>query len=244
MFSVKGGLSKLPEALYEACGKEHFILNAQGLNISYEEGKYRAVAKVNGETVVVTANKLVTTIGAHAYRDALPFVPRPQLEKIQNLKYAKVLQAVLGFEEWDGRPLDGFGGLIPFSEKRDILGVMFMSTLFEDRAPQGGALVSVFVGGIRREDLFDKSDKEIKKIVEREVSELLQIKDFNPILFKLIRYHYAIPQYGIESEERLKAIDQLESQFKGLIIGGNLRDGIGMSDRIKQGTQLAERACM
>jgi oxygen-dependent protoporphyrinogen oxidase len=104
-------------------------------------------------------------------------------------------------------------------------------------------LISVFVGGTRREDLFEKTDKEIKQIIEKEVTELMQIKDFNPILFKLVRYHHAIPQYGLESEARIEAIAQLEKQFDGLTIGGNLRDGIGMSDRIKQGTELAAKLC-
>jgi len=243
VFSVKGGLAKLPNALYEAIGKDKVILNAQSLKISVIEGKYHASYLINGQENTIVANKLVSTLGAHALAQALPFIASDQLNKIQSLKYAKVLQAVLGFDEWDGRPLDGFGGLIPFSEKRDILGAMFLSTLFPDRAPEGGALVSVFVGGIRREDIFEKSDKEIKKIVEREITDLLQIKDFNPILFKLIRYQHAIPQYGIESEERLQAIAQIESQYKGLIIGGNLKDGIGMADRIKQATELAVKAC-
>jgi oxygen-dependent protoporphyrinogen oxidase len=67
----------------------------------------------------------------------------------------------------------------------------------------------------------------------------MRIKEFKPDLFKIIRYNYAIPQYGVESNAKLEAIEKLESMYKGLLIGGNTLDGIGMADRIKQGKHLA-----
>jgi len=57
-----------------------------------------------------------------------------------------------------------------------------------------------------------------------------------------MRHNRAIPQYGIESGERFEAVKQLEKQYPGLQIGGNLRNGIGMADRIRQGKELANRA--
>jgi len=65
---------------------------------------------------------------------------------------------------------------------------------------------------------------------------------FNPNLFQLFWHKNAIPQYGIESEERFKTIEMLKKEYSGLIIGGNLKDGIGMADRIKQGKNLAIKA--
>ena len=58
-------------------------------------------------------------------------------------------------------------------------------------------------------------------------------------MFQIFRYQYAIPQYGIESEQKLNAISGLEKMNSGLILAGNIRDGIGMADRIKQGKTLA-----
>ena len=116
---------------------------------------------------------------------------------------------------------------------------MFLSALLSERAPEGGAILSVFVGGIRREELVEKSDDEIRQIIEREFKSVMKLQEFNPDLFKIIRYQRAIPQYSFESKEKLEAIDKLQSAYPGLIIAGNVRDGIGMSDRIKQGRMLA-----
>ncbi len=51
----------------------------------------------------------------------------------------------------------------------------------------------------------------------------------------------AIPQYDAKSGYRLSAVSSVEKQCKGLVIGGNLRDGIGMSHRITQAANIADR---
>jgi oxygen-dependent protoporphyrinogen oxidase len=50
-------------------------------------------------------------------------------------------------------PLDGFGCLVPGLEKRRVLGVLFNSSMFEGRAPQGHALLTTFIGGRRHPEL-------------------------------------------------------------------------------------------
>jgi len=164
------------------------------------------------------------------------------MSKMDSLLYTKVIEFALGWNTWPGIELDGFGGLIPSLEKRDILGVLYMSSLFTNRAPEGGALLSIFMGGVRRQDLIQLGDAEITHIVEKECKELLGLNTFSPDLFKIIRHNWAIPQYGVESGERFSTINLLEKQYPGLQIGGNLRNGIGMADRIKQAKELALNA--
>jgi protoporphyrinogen/coproporphyrinogen III oxidase len=164
------------------------------------------------------------------------------MNDMTRLNYARVVEVTLGFEQWNGIPLDGFGGLIPSREKRDILGVLYMSTLFKNRAPEGGGLLTVFMGGIRRPDISDSSDEKITEIVTREISELMQLKEFNPSVFQISRYNHAIPQYDINSGVRFETIQKIEAQYPGLILGGNMRDGIGMADRARQGKMLSDQA--
>jgi oxygen-dependent protoporphyrinogen oxidase len=115
-----------------------------------------------------------------------------------------------------------------------------MSSLFKSRMLDKGALLSIFIGGVRRQDLIGLSDNEIMQIIEKECVELLNIKKFNPDLYQINRHNKAIPQYGVESGERFETIIKLEKKYKGLFIGGNLKGGIGMADRIKQGKELAQ----
>ena len=135
--------------------------------------------------------------------------------------------------------MNAFGGLVPFKENRDVLGVLFLSSFLKNRAPENGALLSVFLGGIRKPEMFELSDEEIIERVEYEIKAMMGISEFNPDLLEISRYKHAIPQYSFESEEKLKAINRVEKNNPGLVLGGNIRDGIGMADRIKQGKLLA-----
>ena len=241
VFSFKNGLGSFTEALYQSAGSENFKLNAENIQADKTENGFTVTYKdANGAIVTIHTKKLITTIGAYALENTLPFVEKAAMSKLNSLLYTKVIEVTLGFDTWNGCALDGFGGLIPSIEKRDILGVLYMSTLFPDRAPKGGALLSIFMGGVRRQDLMEKTDAEITEIVKRECMSLMNLQEFNPSLFKIMRHNKAIPQYGVESGERFETITELEQKYPGLVIGGNLRDGIGMADRIQQGKKLAE----
>jgi len=239
-FSFVNGLGSLTKALHESAGVENFVLGAENISVQHSvNGYFITYQNVNGEIYSVQAKNVISTLGAYELENTLPFIDKQVLSKIDSLLYTKVIEVAVGFEKWDGEKLDGFGGLIPSLEKRDILGVLYMSSLFENRAPETGALFSIFMGGVSRQDLMSLNDEGVRNIVERECKDLLKLKTFEPDLFKIMRHNWAIPQYGVESGERFTTVEMLEKQYPGLQIGGNLRGGIGMADRIKQGKELA-----
>jgi oxygen-dependent protoporphyrinogen oxidase len=240
-FSFVDGLTSLTNGLFESAGTDNFILGAENIEVQHTANGYTIIyKKASGETIRIQAKNVISTLGAYTLDKTLPFIDKNEMSKIDSLVYTKVIEVAIGFDRWEGEKLDGFGGLIPSIEKRDILGVLYMSSLFENRAPKAGALLSVFLGGVRRQDLMLLNDDGIRNIVEKECKELMNLKHFNPDLFKIMRHNWAIPQYGVESGERFATIERLEKEYPGLQIGGNLRGGIGMADRIKQGKELAE----
>lgn len=240
IFSVEGGLGNLTKALHYSSGLEKFITSVTNITVTPHENGFLVQGYYNNEDITIKSNKVVTTIGAHKIPMVLPFLDDSVLRSVSNLKYARVVQVSLGFKKWNGMILDGFGGLIPHSENRDILGVLFPSAFLTGRNPEGGALLSVFMGGVRNDDIFDLSDSRIQTIVDKEIQELMGLKGFNPDLLNISRYHHAIPQYGADSEARFNAVARIQNKYKGLFVAGNLRNGIGMADRIKQGFDLAD----
>lgn len=239
IFSVEGGLANLTKALYNSAGVEKFLTHVEGIEVKPTNEGYVVTGKWNNEEINIKTKKVVTTVGAHELPSVVPFVGETALRSIANLIYARVVQVSLGFNHWNGSRIDGFGGLIPFRENRDILGILFPSAFLSGRAPEGGALLSIFLGGVRKSHIFDLPDADIQEIVKREVCHLMKMKDFNPALFNISRYHHAIPQYGVDCEARFAAIEAVQDKYKGLYLAGNLRNGIGMADRIKQGFELA-----
>jgi protoporphyrinogen/coproporphyrinogen III oxidase len=233
IFSVKGGLSKLIDALVKKTGEENLRLNCTGLSFSRKGDKFFSSLSDDGFSHVIS------TTGAYTLETLFPFLEKEKLNAINQMGYSKVIQVSVGFNQWEGIPLNAFGGLVPFIEQRNILGVLFLSSFFKNKAPDGGALLSVFLGGVRKPEFADFPDEKIYKIVEQELTEMFDLKTFKPELLKIFRYNNAIPQYGFESEEKLKSINALEKEHPGLLLAGNIRDGIGIADRIHQGKTMA-----
>lgn len=236
VFTTKNGIQNLVNALTNAVGQENIILGETRTCIQQaKEGSYTATTS-HGE---ITATQVISTVGARNIGKLFPFVKKQYTEAIEQLRYAQVVQAVVGYKKWTGLPLKAFGGLVPTIEGRKSLGVLFSSSLFTGRAPEGGALMTIFMGGIKQADFINKSAKEIKAIVTQELEETLKCTD-KPDLLKIVRFPEAIPQYDATSKERLEAISSIEKEYNGLYLAGNIRDGIGMSDRVKQARKLAD----
>lgn len=240
IFAIKGGLSNLTNAIYNKLTIEKFIMGAADIQVNTTNNGYKVSLKnSNNKDIKLFAVNVISTIPAYNLDTTFSFIDNDLLAKLQNVFYAPVVEIAIGFNKWEGVSLNGFGGLIPHKEQRDILGVMYMSSLFSGRAPEGGALISVFMGGARRQELTKLNDDEIKKIVEKEFLELMGLNQFNPDLFEISRHNNAIPQYGKESKDRFEAAKLLQEKNPGLIISGNFHEGIGMADRVKQGKLIA-----
>jgi len=237
VFSVRGGLGNLITALEQEIGGERIIYGVKDLKASYT-GNGFSVAYA-GKSRRLECTTFITTTGGFALPEILTFVAPEELAPVTALQYARVAQVAVGYSRWKGLPLDAFGGLVPSLEKRKILGILFPSAIFAERAPEGGALLSVFLGGTRDRELVWKTDDEITGLALDEIRKTLH-EGGQPDLLKVFRYEKAIPQYEVSTGERLDCIMRLEQKYPGLILAGNIRDGIGMADRVKQAKGIAE----
>ena len=241
VFSVKNGLSGLIKELTTQIGEENIVLNVSKTDIKQIHNGFNITYYTNSYSKEITCNKLVTTCPANNMHDILTFAEKKEIDTIENVDYAPVTQLILGYNNWDGISVKAFGGLVPSIEKRDILGVLFTSSFFKNRALDNSVLLSVFIGGKRKPEIIKKTDEELIKLGLNEIKKMLKPKDATLELSKVYKHQFAIPQYEISSEIRFDMANQLEKKYNGLIIGGNLKDGIGMADRIKQARNMAER---
>lgn len=240
VFSVKGGLRNLTGALAGEIGKENILTCKSKTVISPVNGGYNVAAEdKGGKKIEFTASRVITTTGGYTLPEMLPFVPAATIRNISNLYYAAVVQVSAGYTKWKGMKLDAFGGLVPAVEKRKILGILFPSAIFSGRAPEGGAALSIFLGGVRNPEIIKMDDNEIKSLVLSEIDSSLFNSD-HPDVIRINRYFHAIPQYELSSGERFSAIDEIQRDHPGLILAGNIRDGIGMADRVKQARRIAD----
>ena len=241
VFSAVGGLSRITEAEAAFIGMENIVLGAKNVSIQpTEDGWQVTYLDKAGEQQTISGRKVVTTCGAYELPELLPFVEKERLNKITSLVYAPVVEVAVGVKDALNGDYRAFGGLVPTKEKKEVLGILFPAACFTQRAPKGGALFTYFIGGVKHAELVNKSDEELTALVEKYFHEMLKFPiSSKPDLVRIFRHQHAIPQYELSSGERFAEVDRLQRDYPGLIIAGNLRDGIGMAHRIKQATDIA-----
>jgi oxygen-dependent protoporphyrinogen oxidase len=135
-------------------------------------------------------------------------------------------------------PLDGFGFLAPRIENPPVLGTLFASSMFAERAPAGTVVLTSFLGGRRNPQAALAPDEHIAADVVRCNAHLLGAEP--PLFTAVRRWPRAIPQYDLGHLKRLAQVDALEAQVPGLVLCGNWRDGVSVADCIKAGHRRAE----
>lgn len=241
VFSAEGGLGNMISALASSIGEKNISTGCHDIKVHYKDKhSFEISYRKKEKPQKLEAENVITATGSFALPGLLPFIEKENMENLNNLRYARVTAISYGFKKWDGQKLDAFGGLVPSKEKRDVLGILFPSAFLGNRAPEGGALLTTFIGGTARDELMDLDDDRLLQFANKEVQSMMGLDNFNPDLVNMHRYDHAIPQYGLSTGERLREVEKMQVQYPGLYISGNLKDGIGMADRIKQGVTLAQ----
>jgi oxygen-dependent protoporphyrinogen oxidase len=137
-------------------------------------------------------------------------------------------------------PLDGFGFLAPAKERPAVLGTLFSSTMFENRAPSEVAVLTTFVGGRRNPELAAAGDSEIRGAVQEELARLLGA-GADPMWSEITRWPRAIPQYTMGHLQRIASVEAAERAIPGLYFCANYRGGVSIGDCVKAGHATAER---
>ncbi len=165
----------------------------------------------------------------------------PDVSALAEIEYPPVTSVVLGFRRADVRhPCEGFGMLIPDSEGFRILGTIFSSALFPNRAPAGHLTLTTYVGGARHPEIAAMEDDALRELVVRELDRLLGVSGA-PVYSRITRWRRAIPQYTLGYERHKNLLDRLEAAAPGFFVAGNFRNGVALSDSILAGLGVAGR---
>jgi oxygen-dependent protoporphyrinogen oxidase len=166
----------------------------------------------------------------------------PQLSaELDAIEYASTATVTLAYPESAlPRPLDGYGYVIPRAEGRKALACTWTSTKFPHRAPDGHALLRVFIGRAGQEGDLPWDDEGLLKIAKEELADTLGIRN-RPSLARVFRWEKAMPQYNMGHSRRLERIDAALEGLPGLALAGNGYRGIGIPDCIHSGELAAGR---
>lgn len=236
-FSFDEGLQVLPDTLAMRLGNS-LKLNTPVAKLTQIAGGWLATtaqgeAKFDAVIYCGTAYKLAQlNLETKTQVDLSPF---------SEISHSPVASVVLGFRREDAaHPCQGFGMLIPKVEGFKILGTIFSSSLFPNRAPAGHVTLTSYIGGARHPELGLLPADQLVETTLADLRVLLGVKG-RPVFVQTATYPCAIPQYNVGYGKYRNLLNDLEAAAPGLFFAGHYRDGVSLGASIVSGCQMAER---
>ena len=241
-FTFDEGLQVLTDTLAAQLGNV-VKLNSPVTKLTQTAGGWRvstAAGDMEHGAVIYcgTAHKLAelnVTIGGAALTRTVNLSP------FSEIRYPPVASVVLGFRREDvAHPCQGYGMLIPKIEGFKILGTIFSSSLFPNRAPAGHLTLTSYVGGERQPDLASRPADELVALTCEDLRVLLGVKG-RPVFEHTMLYPKAIPQYNVGYGRYRELMNVIENQAAGLFLAGHYREGVSLGDSIVSGGNVVQR---
>ncbi|MBL6959648.1 MAG: protoporphyrinogen oxidase [Anaerolineales bacterium] len=234
------GLSEMVEALIstlEANGAD-LRLNTPASQISQHGDSYQ-VDLADGTSL--QADALILATPPYATGKLLASHLPELAPVLESIPYVSTATISLAYKLTDlPRPLDGYGYVIPRREGRRALACTWTSTKFPHRAPEGHALLRVFVGRAGQEDDIPWDDASLLEIAQEELELTLGITA-DPLVSRVFIWEKAMPQYNLGHPEKLAEIDATLAEIPNLAFAGNGYRGIGIPDCIHSGELAVEK---
>ncbi len=236
LVSFDGGMEVLIDALRDRCGASVRVgVAARG--IAHDGGQWR-VALEDG--TAIAADRVVLALPA---REATRLVDALDAELARTLAafpYSSLAVVALAYRASDTGPLDGYGYLIPAFENLQSIGVLWESSVFAGRAPEGHALLRIMIGGARRPEIASLEPEELERRAREELARVMGITA-PPLRSWVRRWPHAIAQYDFGHADRLREARACAARHPGLELCGSSYDGIAFGASIASGAAAAHR---
>jgi oxygen-dependent protoporphyrinogen oxidase len=235
--TVKDGMQRMTEAIIRHLPRETLRSSRPVERIEQKEDGYRITSSGACEEYdhVILATPAYTTAKLLA---SLPESAK-LVELLNETSYTSTITVALAYLASDVRLPEGFGFLVPRTEGKRMMACTFVDRKFEHRAPQGTALLRVFLSAMRNPQILELSDDQVTAIVKDELREILGIAA-EPRFTRVFRWKNAMPQYEIGHLLRVARMEMHMQRYPGLQLCGNAYHGIGVPDCVRMGRAMAD----
>jgi protoporphyrinogen/coproporphyrinogen III oxidase len=195
----------------------------------------------SGVRIGTDVHPKATVVAVPAYQAATIFEEtNPEIAAaLSSIEYAPIVVAATSLPvEGLTESHRGFGFLVAKGERLNILGTVFNSSLFSDRAPHNRLLLTTFLGGATKPEAFDWPDQRVWDVVCSELKDVLK-SSIPPEPVALVRHRRAIPQYTIGHRGRTQVLRNELKRCPGLFVTGNFMDGVSVPACMEQGDATA-----
>jgi oxygen-dependent protoporphyrinogen oxidase len=232
--STKGGISTLIRHLVAVTPAEWHFGQAV-LTLERRGNGYR----LNTSQGTTDMDRVVVCTTSFAAASMLASVDTDLAARLAAIEYSPIAVVGFGYRSLDD-PLDGFGLLTTTSSKQPILGVLWDSSIFPDRAPAGAKSIRAMIGGQRNPELVDQDDAGLIETARLGIRGTMGL-DRDPDVTFVKRWDRGIPSYAPGHIAAVDALFDRVAQIPGLYLNCNAYRGIAMNDCARNSRVLAER---
>jgi oxygen-dependent protoporphyrinogen oxidase len=232
--SFRGGVGTFVDHLGGVLGEAvHTGIKVRSLRRS---GDGYALLTTDGE---LPADAVVLSTPAYAAARMLRRLDDDLAYWLGQIGYTPIAVVGFGYRQLS-HPLRGFGLLTTAASQQEILGVLWDSSIFPDRAPAGKKSLRVMIGGQRNSELALRSEEELIEIARRGLTSTMGVTDTPAVTF-VKRWRRGIPNYRLghlANVERIFA--RVANHWPGLYLSSNAYWGIGLNDCVGNAKRCAE----
>lgn len=245
LVSLRGGLGAFGEAATRVLGARLRLRARVASIVRRPAGGVRLAVASGAGSEPLDADVAIVATGAPAasrlVRDAAPEAA-DGLARIVHAS-AAVVQAGFRRDELPGLP-PGFGFLVPRGEGLASLGWLFLSQVFDERAPDGCVALGGFFGGVLASEPLAHADDEIGRLALRELGQAIgRAAPPRPEVLRIVRWTGAFPQYELGHRGRIEAVvASLRREAPGVLLAGNYLGGISVPAALASGRAAAAGA--
>jgi len=248
--NFRGGLSTLVAAMATQLGEAaRTDAEITAIRRSLAEGSkaFEVAYRLAGTTQSAQVDTLIFATPAGETARLLRGLESKFSALLEGIEYAGVAQVSAGYAVAQikfGRSEDGlrgFGFLVPRSEGLRVLGTVWNSSLFPERAPEGTAAFTSFLGGMTDAEIVSYEPERIAAIANAELASVLGISG-SPVAQRVSRWQRALPQYNLGYGELTAALQKLCAASPGLFLAGNYLAGPSMGACIDRANKVARDA--
>lgn len=232
-FNFKGGLSSLITKVADLL-KENIKLDYKVNKIEKTNNGY----KILSDSGDIICNEVICAIPSYVLKQLI--WDDSLIQELNRVVYNPIDVFHFGLERKNiNNNINGFGVLTKPSDKKNFLGILFNSRIFDFVAPNDMDLFTVLVGGERQKELCQLPVKELENMVLKELEEMINHKG-NIVFSNHFKWKKGIPQYNLNQEQLIGSISNFEKNNKNFHITGNYFNGISVSDCIKKAKIIAD----
>jgi oxygen-dependent protoporphyrinogen oxidase len=209
-------------------------------NVFFDSRAGEWVINLNGQERL-TADAVCLALPAYSAGSLLESVDDKLADDLSSIAYASSAIINFAFRREDiAHPLDGFGFVTPFIEKRTVLACSFSSIKYAGRAPTGHVLLRAFLGGAMQPELFNLDDEEMQRRALDDLRDLLCLRA-EPLFAQITRWPRSMAQYHVGHREKIARINERLERFPSLALAGNAYSGAGIPDCVRGGFASADK---